>query len=325
MTKNFSDARKILLKAFEGYIQHNQRQLDGFIPHSPYQPAFTFFEMVLGKHKPKPGFKDWICCHYYCLLKCVLTPFGAGDPLGYFLRFAYPFEEIKWWRGWGISDYEEEPNHTAPKTVLHNLNALFNVLNFHMEKRYPQLAQIKIERNYQENDLTAIKYAPLSVQIYKTFENLKLRMQFAESIMEQNAWVFGLAYKTLEKATSAFEGYTKGIAVRELRAILVNQHLGDKEAVQAVEAQLKNGITFLLFKKNRQSELEKDLKLLSLITMFIGIGIFTTLGLIGKRLYDSGGKSINFFKPLSQNLHETIECITLGLEEIPKSANAANL
>jgi hypothetical protein len=46
--------------------------------------------------------------------------------------------------------------------------------------------------------------------------------------------------------------------------------------------------------------------MLSVISICIGLGVFTTLGLVCKRLYDSGGRSINFFKPLSQNLYETL-------------------
>jgi hypothetical protein len=322
MPKNFSNARKNLLKAFEGYIQHNQWQLDGFKPHSPYRWPATdhFFDAVLGTYKPEPGFKNWVCCQYYYLLECILESFhDTGSPSNYFYRYGYSFEEIKWWRGRGIADYEEEPDHTAPQTVLHNLKGLFNVLNFHMEKRIPQLAELKNERNYQENDLIAIKDSPLSIQIYKTFENLKLSVQFAKSINRENIRTANLTsvYNALEKTTPAFEGYIKGVAVQELKAILGNQDLNDKEAFQRVEVQLKNGVTLELLKKNRQSHLERDLKFLSLITMFIGIGIFTTLGLVCKRLYDSGGTSINFFKPLSKNLHETIGHVTSGLESKP--------
>jgi hypothetical protein len=324
MKKKYSDARKTLLKAFEDYIQHNQWQLDRLKPQSPYDwpPAEYFFDEVLGRYKAL-GFHDWICCHYYCLLKYILKSFAAGDPHHYFsYRFNYPFEEIKWWQGQGISDYEIEPDHAAPETVLHNLNALFNVLNFHMERILP-LTQKKVECNYQENDLIAIKNEPLSTQIYKTLENLKLRSQFAASIMEKNIYTSHLSSlcRTLEKARPAFEGYIKSVAVQELKATLKNTDLKDKEAIKRIEDQLNHGITLELLRKNRQSKLEKDLKLLSLISIFIGIGIFTTLGLVCKRLYDSNGTSINFFKPLSTNLHETIDSVISDLEDLPASTN----
>ncbi|MDP3267447.1 MAG: hypothetical protein Q8M40_00215 [Legionella sp.] len=107
----------------------------------------------------------------------------------------------------------------------------------------------------------------------------------------------------------------------ELKAILENPDLDDKQAVQGVENRLKNDITIKLLTKNRQSPQEKDLKFLSVISILIGIGIFTTLSLIFKRLYDSGGTSINFFKPLSQNLYESMGNITSNLEESSGAGN----
>ncbi len=322
MTKNFEDARKMLLKACDGYIQHNQRQIDGLKAKSPYSwpAAYTFFETVLDKYEPDPGFKDWICCQYYHLLTHILSSFDeTNNPYDYY-RHTYPFAEMKWWNEPQTRYQEKGVDHTAPETVLYNLNALFNVLNFYMERKFPQLAQKKIELNYQENDPTTFSDAPLSIQIYKMLENLKLRARFAESIMEKSKLALDISdfSRNLEDIAPVFEGYIKGIAVRELKATLDNQNLGDEEAVKSVEEQLKNGVTLELLKKNRQSQQEKDLKFLSIISIFIGIGVFTTLGLVCKRFYDSGGTSINFFKPLSQNLYETIESITTGFEDESK-------
>ncbi len=321
MTKNFEDARKMLLNACDGYIQHNQRQIDSLKAKSPYSPAgYIFFETVLDKYEPDPGFKDWICCKYYYLLEHLLLSFDEiNDPYNYYYN-TYPFAEMKWWKEPETRYQEKGVDQTAPETVLHNLNALFNVLNFHMERKFPQLAQKKIELNYQENDLTTFSDAPLSIQIYKMLENLKLRAHFAESIMEKRKLGIDISAfrRNLEDIAPVFEGYIKGIAVRELKATLDNQDLGDKEAVKSVEEQLKNGVTLELLKKNRQSQQERDLKFWSIILIGIGIGVFTTLGLVCKRFYDSGGTSINFFKPLSQNLYETIESITTGFEDESK-------
>lgn len=322
MTKNFEDARKMLLNVCNGYIQHNQRQIDGLKAKSPYSPAgYIFFETVLDKYEPDPGFKDWICCQYHYLLDHLLLSFNETvDPYNYYSQHTYPFAEMKWWKEPETRYQEKGVDHTAPKTVLHNLNALFNVLNFHMEEKFPQLAQKKIELNYQENDPTTFSDAPLSIQIYKMFENLKLRARFAESIMEKRKLGIDISdfSRNLEDIAPVFEGYIKGIAVRESKATLDNQDLGDEEAVKSVEEQLKNGVTLELLKKNRQSQQERDLKFWSIILIGIGIGVFTTLGLVCKRFYDSGGTSINFFKPLSQNLYETIESITTGFEDEPK-------
>ena len=69
--------------------------------------------------------------------------------------------------------------------------------------------------------------------------------------------------------------------------------------------------------KNRQSQSEHILKVLSVVSILIGVGIFPTLVLVFKRLYDSGGTSINFFKPLSKNLVEDVESITANINKGP--------
>lgn len=319
MTKNFVEARKKLINACEGYIKHNQRELDGLKAISHVNPAYTFFQEALDKYEPDLGFRDWICCQYFDLLKCILFSFnGCHDPYNYYCHYSYPFNEMKWWFQSDMYDeYYEEFDQSNPAIVLHNLRALFNLLNFHMEKSISQLEQKKIALDYKENDLSNFSEACLSIQIYKTLENLKLRAPFAESIMEKSFQTGFLldVYKTIEEASPVYEGYLKGVAVKELKATLENPALNDREAIKAVEEQLKNGITLELLSKNRQSQRERDLKFLSIISICIGIGVFTTLGLVCKRLYDSGGTSINFFKPLSQNLYETIESITEDLEE----------
>lgn len=331
MTKNFVEARKKLIDACEGYMKHNQHELDGLKAVSPQIPKSSFFYAVFRKYEPDPGFRDWICCQYYSQLWRILSSLAAKyDCYDYhrsgYYGTAYPFEELKWWNENETRYYEKEVDHTAPETVLHNLRVLLNLFNFHMEKIIPPLEQKRIDPSYKENDLSTLNNAPLSIQIYKTLENLKLRARFAESIVNKtdptrflpHIRLLPLIYETIEEASSVYEGYLKGVAVSELNAILKNPDLNDKEAIHAVEEQLKNGITLELLSKNRQSKIERDLKLLSIISIFIGIGVFTTLGLVCKRLYDSGGTSINFFKPLSQNLYETIDSIATDIEDEPK-------
>lgn len=97
MTKKFLAARKMLLKACDGYIQHNQIEIDGFKAHSSFLPAYILFDNALHKEKPDPGFKDWILCHYYYVLKCISVFFHiTSNPFEYFECADYPFEEIKW-------------------------------------------------------------------------------------------------------------------------------------------------------------------------------------------------------------------------------------
>ena len=114
----------------------------------------------------------------------------------------------------------------------------------------------------------------------------------------------------LGRAIPVFDSYLKKLAAQELKDILDDTSLEDNEAIEQVEFQLKNHSTLALLNKNNQSASEQNLKLLSVIAVLIGVGIFTTLALVAKRLYDSGGTSINFFKPLSTNLCEDLEHIT---------------
>ena len=307
-----SKARETLLKACEGYIQHNQNELDALSVKSLERAFAGFFREALGKEAPQSGFNDWFNCQYYTILK-TLIHHGDKD-LAHYLSMQsaspYHFEPINP-SSLGLNQFSQ----LEPELVLHHLTTLGNVLNYEMGKRFPDLEQLKSAAGYKENNLVAFNDAPLSVQMYKTLENLKLRAHFGVTLKtNQSTHLIDLS-KTVEEAYPVLEGYLKGIAVNELHDTLEYSGLNDREAIKEVREQLENGVTVALLSKNRQSQTEQDLKLLSVIAIFIGIGIFTTLGLVCKRLYDSGGTSINFFKPLSQNLYETFEEITAELDE----------
>ncbi|WP_133135919.1 hypothetical protein [Legionella rowbothamii] len=202
------------------------------------------------------------------------------------------------------------------------------LLSYH--RGYSVGEQLKKQRDSSEQLYLFEDEAPISLKIYQTFKHLRALAEFVAPLSEEleienrRTHLTDLTWE-LSNMLPAFEGYLKGVAVRELKAILDNQDLDDNEAVKKVEEQLKRGVTLELLMKNRQSKQESDLKFLSIISIFIGIGIFTTLALVFKRLYDSGGKSINFFKPLSQNLYETIEQITSELEDDPEPSNSSIL
>lgn len=160
---------------------------------------------------------------------------------------------------------------------------------------------------------------PLSVQISNTVNNLKSLVDFMGTLPKYSSGKSKEYFKwlslTLNEAYPIFECEIKALVVSELVSILNDSSLSDKEAVNAFEAQLKNHPdTLKILTKSRQSQSEYLLKLLSVFSILIGVGIFTTLGLMCKRLYDSSGTSINFFKPLSQNLTEDIESITASIE-----------
>ena len=150
---------------------------------------------------------------------------------------------------------------------------------------------------------------PLSIQIYNTLRNFKSLFDCVANLPEDvsKCRCYG---SELNESYPIFEGYIKGLVVKELKATLDDTSLSDEEAIKAVESQLKNPTTMEILTKNRQSQSEHILKVLSVVSILIGVGIFSTLGLVFKRLYDSGGTSINFFKPLSKNLVEDVESIT---------------
>ena len=159
---------------------------------------------------------------------------------------------------------------------------------------------------------------PLSIQIYNTLKNFKSLFDCIDTLPDKGSKhrcdELGLL---INESYPIFEGYIKGIAVKELKATLNDASLSDEDAIKAIELQLKNPTTMEILTKNRQSQSEHILKVLSVVSILIGVGIFSTLGLVFKRLYDSGGTSINFFKPLSKNLFEDAETITANISKGP--------
>ena len=121
----------------------------------------------------------------------------------------------------------------------------------------------------------------------------------------------------LEASKPIFDGYLKGVVVKELQEALTYSSAfpgieydgtGD-EWVDQFESLYKGGHTQDILETQRESNCEYYLKLLSVISILVGVGIFTTIGLSIKRLHDTAGKSFNFFKPLSATLNEEISDI----------------
>lgn len=100
-----------------------------------------------------------------------------------------------------------------------------------------------------------------------------------------------------------------------MHPIVNNKTLSDKQAVKAFASRLENPVTLEILAESRQSQTEHFLKVLSVVLIAVGIGIIPTLILSAKRLYDSGGSSINFFKPLSKNLCEDAVDITSNIQQ----------
>jgi hypothetical protein len=162
---------------------------------------------------------------------------------------------------------------------------------------------------------TCLASDPLSIQSYTALKNFKSLVDFIEQLPNYFSGVDArhfreLCWRTRGSYVTTFESYLKGVAVKELKNTLDDNSLSDEQSIKAVESQLKNKTTIEILTKNHQSQSEYILKVLSVVSILIGIGIFPTLGLAFKRLYDTGGTSINFFKPLSEDLYQDAKNIT---------------
>ena len=316
-----TQARNMLRHACARYIGHKEGQLNKLIGESSSIPKAVFFLDALNKSAPKPGFNDWVRCCHYALLESIFE-MSSTYRLGTYIIGQLsieteggkhqPFKPMKLY---GPND--ENLDHNDPDLVLYNLGVLIDLLNFIMngnerncDNQY-DWAQIKLNLNFQESDYAYSDDAPMSLKISQTLKHFHALVALIETLpnYQSNFALFCIKAR-LGRSTPVFDSYLKKLAAQELNAILENSSLGDNEAVEQVEFQLKNYSTLALLNKNNQSASEQNLKLLSVIAVLIGVGIFTTLVLAAKRLYDTGGTSINFFKPLSTNLCEDLEHIT---------------
>jgi len=132
------------------------------------------------------------------------------------------------------------------------------------------------------------------------------------------------SYKDLEKSPEicAVEkymmSYVKALAASEaLSAISPNK---SPEDTQTELKTISNDDAFqVIMKTNPDSNTLRALKILSLIAIIVGVGIITTAALAGKRLYDTNGRSANFFKPLSAVVLDSMKAV----ENVKETAPAA--
>ncbi|WP_058535376.1 hypothetical protein [Legionella saoudiensis] len=308
-------ARSMLRQACIRYINHKEGQLNKLIGESLYKPDHVSFIEVLGEDAPEPGFNDWVLCNYYFFLKNI---FRMSSTLGYGRYLSgelyietedgtrQPLKPMKLY-----GRFQENLEHNDPDLVLYNLEVLVEILHLFMSKNHRDWAEIKKNKNLQESDYAYSDDAPCSLKISQTLKHFHALLTLIETLpnYQSNLDLFVINAR-LGRAMPVFDSYLKKLATQELKDILENASLDDNEALEQVEFQLKNPSTLALLNKNNQSASEQNLKLLSVIGILIVAGIFTTLALMAKRLYDSGGTSINFFKPLSTNLREDLEHIT---------------
>lgn len=322
-------ARLMLRDACERYMIHNEQKMGALfaINRDPYD-VHGYFSPALMQFGPRPGFGDWFACEIYEITEDIFRLHSHAGEFMYSLMEVIPLEEmpINWeTEQERISNlpYDEMmaardsdlPDQSIPTNVLRNLTSLITIFNVVMtnekfNNRFyfdSQFEAYKTNHPYHTSYLINDNDS-ISIKIYKTIQNLKFLIQFVEQLPD-----FQGRTKYINSHLTAIEpvieDYLKGIIAKELLASL-NSSLTDKQSISEVESQLNNNFTMEILSKNHQSKSEHNLKLLSVISILIGVGIFTTLGLVFKRLYDSGGTSINFFKPLSQNFQEEITDVT---------------
>jgi small GTP-binding protein len=115
------------------------------------------------------------------------------------------------------------------------------------------------------------------------------------------------AIDRLQQMLPTLQGATKLFSAKELVGSL-NNDTNPSDAINKFNELLPAYDP--VFNYNRQSTLEKGLKIAAVISILIGVGIIPTIVLAAKRLYDSGGKSVNFFQPLSVQIRDKATATT---------------
>jgi Ubiquitin family len=294
----YAKARKELIEVCERYLAHNLLELGGLIAEGT---NVQFFQYALKKEKPTPGFADWVSCVYYEMEEHVIDLYEEDDQ-DKLTNFCEDLHNIF-----------NNPNQMDPQAVHCNLQKFISALQTIVSGQMTQDLQDELNKKYLYSPSD-----PLSIKIYLSLSHLKdLAVYVDDKLLNSRTTTptrrrhAKMLRERLDTSFVTFEKYLKGTAVAELRNALKEEDSTktNKDVINSFAAQLKVAKRDILT-TNLQSKTEFNLKLLSLIGILFGVGIFTTLGLVIKRLYDTGGTSINFFKPLSTNLCEDAEAIT---------------
>lgn len=315
-TINYNQVHKTLAQTCDRYIVHNQSQLDALVPICRKYPDEFFFRRA---GNDSLGFLGWISCEYAELMDNILflnpmnnRDFDQCEAVYPPCKNKFTFVPQRNDKGNLIEfdAYDGYP-HVDPKLVLERLTVLLGLMNHLMVKENEEVDFEKKLQDYKlknENDYLCAKSDSLSIKIYDTLKNLReLAFFINDALPEYRS--SGIS-RVLNESFTTFECYIKGLAVRELKSILNDTTLSPEDSVKAMASQLKNKATLEILGINRQSQTEHILKVLSVALIAVGIGIIPTVILAAKRLYDTGGTSMNFFKPLSKNLCEDAENIT---------------
>ncbi|MCP0913109.1 MULTISPECIES: hypothetical protein [Legionella] len=186
--------------------------------------------------------------------------------------------------------------------------------------------QQKLAYNAEDYSRANDENCPVSTKWYLALKHLEVLARILHAISRHPEYK-GAEIKVftdeicrgVNKLYPVIMGDIKAKAVKELQENL--QSFDDERNVKAFEAQLRKGRTAAILQENRQSTGEFMLKLLSVISILIGVGIFTTLGLMVKRAIQTRGYSCNFFRPLTEQLHMKMQDV-IGQCELPAAMNS---
>lgn len=159
------------------------------------------------------------------------------------------------------------------------------------------------DRVSQEHELIAIKISLKLMQV-------RSLLQFTASLYPGKFTDHLVPF--LDNVIPTLERFIKGVVVQDLQAILDDTSLTDEAALTSVALHLNDPMVRSILEKDLQSKAEHIFKVLSVILIAVGIGIIPTVILASKRLYDSGGKSINFFKPLSKQIAGDMDTVLVN-------------
>ena len=326
-TIDYNQARHDLSQTCKRYLAHNKEKLDAVIPISPSFPEEFFFIRALGF---APGFLGWISCKYAEFMDNIKL-LNLENPRINYNHYEQSFPECEEKNTFlpgsrYITDYNgnvtfnvyAKQGYVDPILVLDRLTVLVGLLHYIMVVENKEL---NFEENLQTYKLKnkaeylCAETDPCSVKIYNTLKKLEGTVCFInDALLRYELKDTSYFIRKINESLPIFEGYIKGIAVQEIQSILDDTTLSAEDSLKAVASQLKNETTLEILGKNRQSHAEWILKVLSVALIAVGIGIIPTVILAAKRLYDTGGTSMNFFKPLSKNLCEDVEDITAQVD-----------
>lgn len=318
---DYDHARERLKKACQHYSLHKERQLWSLVGVSRETSDSFFYERALGTETSGIGFLCWISCKYAYLFEQIAllnTKFnfrGNSSGINYYEMIYPPCKNKIIFYDDALWDTQQNRDMTDSQILLDKLNVLNGLLLFIMvdQNKEPDFEERWDKYRVDANEHhICLGSDPISVQLYKSLMKLKSLISFVSTLPEysqQSSYVL----REFNTWLPTLENYRKGLVAEEFDSILSDDKLSAEEALNAVALQLKNPITSELLAINQQSETECFLKRLCVILVLVGIGVLPTLLLASKRLYDTGGTSINFFKSLSQNLVEDIEDVTSHL------------